>query len=107
MLGQCPSTFTTKPILTPREAFRKLMRGEAEALPLDKMAGRVVGVGVIPYPPGIPVVMPGELLGTADEPWLSYIRALEAWGEHFPGFELEVEGAELRNGKYFVYCLRD
>ena len=96
-----------KPAMTPREAFRKLMRGEAEALPLDKMAGRVVGVGVIPYPPGIPVVMPGELLGTADEPWLSYIRALEAWGEHFPGFELEVEGAELRNGKYFVYCLRD
>ena len=95
-----------EPAMPPREAFRKLMRGEADLLPLDEMAGRIVGVGVIPYPPGIPVVMPGEIIGKADEPWLSYIRSLEAWGEHFPGFELEVEGAEHRDGKYFIYCLR-
>ena len=34
------------------------------------MANRVVAVGVIPYPPGIPIVMPGENLGAADGPWL-------------------------------------
>jgi arginine decarboxylase len=95
-----------KPAMPPREAFRKLMRGEAEVLPLDKMANRVVGVGVIPYPPGIPVVMPGENIGSADEPWLRYIRGLEEWGERFPGFEGELEGAELRSGKYYIYCLR-
>ena len=94
------------PAMPPRQAFRLLMRGEGEALPLDKMAHRVVGVGVIPYPPGIPVVMPGENIGAADGPWLRYIRCLEEWGERFPGFEGEVEGAELRNGKYYIYCLR-
>jgi arginine decarboxylase len=94
------------PAMPPRQAFRMLMRGEAEVLPLDKMANRVVGVGVIPYPPGIPVVMPGENIGGADEPWLRFIRSLEEWGERFPGFEGELEGAELRNGKYHIYCLR-
>jgi arginine decarboxylase len=88
-----------------RQAFRRLMRGEAEALPLESMANRIAGVGVIPYPPGIPVVMPGENVGKADEPWLSYMRALEQWGERFPGFESELEGAELRDGKYYIYCL--
>ena len=94
------------PAMPPREAFRKLMRGEAEVLPLDKMANRIVGVGVIPYPPGIPVVMPGENIGGADGPWLRFIRSLEEWGERFPGFEGELEGAELRGGKYHIYCLR-
>ena len=94
------------PVMPPRQAFRKLMQGQAEALPLDKMANRVVGVGVIPYPPGIPVVMPGENVGKADEPWISYMRSLEQWGERFPGFESELEGAELRDGKYFIYCLK-
>ena len=54
--------------------------------------------------PGFPVVMPGESIGGADEPWLKFIRSLEEWGERFPGFELE--SAELRNGKYYIYCLR-
>jgi arginine decarboxylase len=48
--------------------------------------------------------MPGESIGGADEPWLKFIRSLEEWGERFPGFELE--SAELRNGKYYIYCLR-
>ncbi|MGE5088018.1 MAG: Orn/Lys/Arg decarboxylase N-terminal domain-containing protein [Candidatus Levyibacteriota bacterium] len=103
--GQAYSRLPT-PVMPPREAFRRLMRGEAEVLPLDRMANRIVGVGVIPYPPGIPVVMPGENVGGADEPWLQYIRGLEEWGERFPGFEGELEGAELRDGKYHIYCLR-
>jgi arginine decarboxylase len=37
--------------MTPRRAFQRLMAGDAEKVPLDKMADRVVTVGVIPYPP--------------------------------------------------------
>ena len=54
--------------MTPRRAFQRLMAGDAEKVPLDKMADRVVAVGVIPYPPGIPIVMPGENVGAADGP---------------------------------------
>ncbi len=93
------------PEMTPRRAFQLLMAGKAEKVPLDKLANRVVGVGVIPYPPGIPIVMPGENIGPADGPWLSYLRAVQHWGEKFPGFAKEVEGTEERDGTYHVYCV--
>jgi arginine decarboxylase len=37
---------------------------------------------------------------------LSYLRALQVWDQHFPGFEHENHGVENINGTYFVYCLR-
>jgi arginine decarboxylase len=94
------------PEMTPRKAFQRLMAGKAEKVPLDQMANRVVGVGVIPYPPGIPIVMPGENVGKADGPWLTYLRTLQEWGHRFPGFAKEVEGTEERDGVYHVYCLK-
>ena len=95
-----------KPEMTPRRAFQRLMAGAAEKVPLDEMAGRVVGVGVIPYPPGIPIVMPGENIGSSDGPWLTYLRTLQEYGHQFPGFAKEVEGAEEHNGTYHVYCVK-
>lgn len=94
-----------KPVMTPRRAFQRLMAGEAEKVPLSKMANRVVAVGVIPYPPGIPIVMPGENVGAADGPWLTYLRTLQEYGHLFPGFAKEVEGTEERDGVYHIYCL--
>ena len=95
-----------KPEMTPRRAFQRLMAGDAEKVPLDEMAGRIVGVGVIPYPPGIPIVMPGENIGAADGPWLTYLRTLQEYGHRFPGFAKEVEGAEEHDGTYHVYCIK-
>ena len=82
------------------------MAGNAEKVPLDALAVRVAGVGVIPYPPGIPIVMPGEEFGLRDGPWLTYLRLLQNWGRLFPGFGKEVEGAEEIEHVYHVYCLR-
>jgi arginine decarboxylase len=95
-----------KPEMVPRRAFQKLMSGEAEKVPLAKLANRVVGVGVIPYPPGIPIVMPGENIGAADGPWIKYLHTLEEWGHKFPGFAKEVEGTEEKDGTFYVYCLK-
>ena len=93
------------PRMTPRRAFQALMSGEGELVPLEKMPGRTAAVAVIPYPPGIPIVMPGEDVGPRDGPWLTYLRLLQEWGEEFPGFAKEVEGTAETNGKYHVYCL--
>ncbi|SDH12272.1 arginine decarboxylase [Pseudomonas benzenivorans] len=92
--------------MTPRGAFQALQAGAAELLPLKQAAKRVTGVGVMPYPPGIPIVMPGENLGALDGPWLSYILALQDWGNRFPGFEKEVSGAEHKDGGYHFWCLK-
>jgi arginine decarboxylase len=95
------------PKMTPRRAFQRLMAGDAEKVPLDKLAGRVVAVGVIPYPPGIPIVMPGESVGENDGPWLTYLRTLQEYGHRFPGFAKEVEGAEEGEGGYHIYCVKE
>lgn len=94
------------PVMTPRRAFQRLMSGDVEKVALGDMANRVVAVGVIPYPPGIPIVMPGENVGATDGPWLTYLRTLQEWGHRFPGFAKEVEGTEEKDGVYHVYCMK-
>jgi arginine decarboxylase len=94
------------PEMTPRRAFQRLMAGDADKVPLGELAGRVVAVGVIPYPPGIPIVMPGENIGAPDGPWLTYLRILQEYGHRFPGFAKEVEGTEEKDGVYHVYCVK-
>jgi len=94
------------PKMTPRRAFQRLMANDVEKVPLKGMANRVAAVGVIPYPPGIPIVMPGESVGSAVQPWLSYLRTLQEYGHRFPGFAKEVEGTEERDGTYYVYCVK-
>ncbi|MDX1393216.1 MAG: Orn/Lys/Arg decarboxylase N-terminal domain-containing protein [Gemmatimonadota bacterium] len=94
------------PEMTPRRAFQQFMAGKAEKVALDDMADRVVAVGVIPYPPGIPIVMPGESIGGSDGPWLTYLRTLQEFGHRFPGFAKEVEGTEEHDGVYHIYCLK-
>ena len=103
--AQAYSTLPT-PEATPRRAFQRLMAGDVEKVPVSEMAGRIAAVGVIPYPPGIPIVMPGENVGAADGPWLTYLRTLQEYGHRFPGFAKEVEGTEEKDGFYHVYCLK-
>jgi arginine decarboxylase len=91
--------------LTPREAYERLVRGDVELVPFRTMAGRTLAVGVQPYPPGIPILLPGEDAGGAAGPFLSYLRLLQAWDAAFPGFEHEVEGAEHVGGEYAAYCV--
>jgi arginine decarboxylase len=95
-----------KPEMTPRRAFQRLMAGDAEKVPVAEIANRVVAVGVIPYPPGIPIVMPGESIGPAEGPWVTYLRTLQEYGHLFPGFAKEVEGAEEHEGTYHIYCVK-
>jgi len=47
----------TEQVMTPRDAFF----APPEAVPLQRAAGRVSAELVTPYPPGIPVVAPGEV----------------------------------------------
>ncbi len=56
------------PVLTPAETYQKLVRNGTEKVRISEMAGRVAGVMLVPYPPGIPVRMPGERMGDTDSP---------------------------------------
>ena len=89
--------------MKPSEAYHRLVRGEVEQVSAAEMEGRTVAVGVVPYPPGIPLLMPGE---KADQDAVDYLKALQEFDLRFPGFEHEVHGVEPReDGTYQIYCL--
>ncbi len=91
------------PVLTPAETYQKLIRNGTEKVRLSDMAQRLAGVMLVPYPPGIPVRMPGERLGNADSPTIRLLLALEKFGKQFPGFEREVHGIEVdAEGGYWM-----
>jgi arginine/lysine/ornithine decarboxylase len=94
------------PLLTPNAAYQHLVRGEIEHVPLDELGDRVLATSVVPYPPGIPMLMPGEATGANDGPYLGYLRALRAWDKRFPGFGHDTHGVENREGEYYVQCLK-
>ncbi|MEA5415416.1 lysine decarboxylase, partial [Synechococcus sp. BA-132 BA5] len=45
-------------------------RSPAEAVPLERAAGRVAAAPICPYPPGIPLLVPGERIDPARAHWL-------------------------------------
>ncbi|MCX7571925.1 aminotransferase class I/II-fold pyridoxal phosphate-dependent enzyme [Tumebacillus sp. DT12] len=64
----------------PYEAFER----ESEPVALAEAAGRVAAETVIPYPPGIPVLVPGEVW--TDE-MVKYVQQLREAGVRFQGVE--------------------
>ncbi|USD20021.1 arginine decarboxylase [Microbulbifer variabilis] len=90
---------------SPVQAYEALVRGEVELLPLSQLAGRSAATGVIPYPPGIPLLMPGENFGSEGSPALEYLRVLESFDREFPGFGHDNHGVEVHKGHYHVYTL--
>ena len=100
--------FSTLPklVMTPSAAYQHLVRDEIEHVPLDKLANRVLATSVVPYPPGIPMLMPGESTGAKDGPYLGYLRALASWDKLFPGFGHDTHGIEHRDGVQYVQCLK-
>ena len=92
--------------MTPADAYRELVLDNIEHVPLEKLADRVLATSVVPYPPGIPMLMPGESTGPDDGPYLSYLRALQGWDARFPGFGHDTHGVENRDGKLYMQVLK-
>ncbi|MEP6487531.1 aminotransferase class I/II-fold pyridoxal phosphate-dependent enzyme [Microcoleus vaginatus GB2-A3] len=59
------------PLLSPREAFFFA----AETVPADKAVDRLCAELICPYPPGIPVLMPGEIITPAAVDYLQQVLA--------------------------------
>ena len=63
-------------------------------------------MGIVPYPPGIPLLMPGENVGDAGGPYVGYLKALQAFDRRFPGFEHDLHGVEHEDGDYVIYVVK-
>ena len=63
--------------MTPADAYRELVLDNIEHVDARRLADRVLATSVVPYPPGIPMLMPGESAG-ADERSVSELSARTA-----------------------------
>ena len=90
------------PVMQNSDAFAHVVRGTVSPCKLDEAAGRVSALGIVPYPPGIPLIMPGESLGAADGPFMAYLEALQEFDRSFPGFEHDLHGVEHEDGDYVL-----
>jgi arginine/lysine/ornithine decarboxylase len=72
-----PAELRLELVHLPRDAFF----GRTEQVPVERAAGRVVAEMLTPYPPGIPVALPGERL---NEPVGEYLRTGVASGMVVP-----------------------
>jgi arginine decarboxylase len=96
------------PAMNPGAAYRRLVRARIERVPVSKMADRVSAVMVVPYPPGIPILMPGERAGAIDGPVLSYLLALEDFDAKFPGFVHDIHGVQRdEHGIFAIECVSE
>jgi len=57
-------------------------RSPRRTLPLEQAAGAIAAEPVCPYPPGIPLLIPGERIDAARVTWLQQQRAL--WPDQIP-----------------------
>ncbi|SPB13758.1 lysine decarboxylase [Caballeronia novacaledonica] len=97
-----------EPAMKPTDAYGKLVHREIDRVPIEKLEGRVTTVLLTPYPPGIPLLIPGERFNRTI---VEYLRFAVAFNERFPGFQTDIHGfaSEVVDGKirYFVDCARD
>ena len=113
LLGTLEGAFSNlpEPVLTPRETFARLVHRDVEQVPAAKLEGRILAVQVVPYPPGIPLLMPGERFGPKTRAVGDFLLGLEAFDARFPGFGHDTHGVEVKTDEsgrlyYALYCLR-
>lgn len=75
-------SFNTIAITQPAYSFEEIEKAEKEWLPYMRTIGRVASTTIIPYPPGIPLLVQGEKITAAK---LSQLEELLASGAMFQG----------------------
>jgi arginine/lysine/ornithine decarboxylase len=96
------------PAMKPSDAYAHIALRKTERVEIDYLEGRISVGMVTPYPPGIPLLVPGEVFNKKVVDYLKFSREFNA---QCPGFETDVHGmvGELgEDGKmrYFADCVR-
>src|SRR5262245_57471882 len=103
--------YTTLPemAMRPAEAYDKLVHGEVESVEIDNLMGRILAVMLVPYPPGIPLIMPGERITKATKSIQDYLLYARDFDRRYPGFETDIHGLRFEptadGRRYLVDCI--
>jgi arginine decarboxylase len=96
------------PAMAPSEAFAKMAHRDIERVGIDDLENRITAMLVTPYPPGIPLLIPGERF---NQRIVDYLKFAREFNDKFPGFETDIHGLvkeEIDGRKvYSVDCVRN
>jgi len=95
------------PAMKPSDAFAHIAQRTTQRVPIDELEGRITTSLVTPYPPGIPLLIPGEVFNTKIVEYLKFNRE---FAHECPGFETDIHGLVQETGSdgeiaYFADCV--
>jgi arginine decarboxylase len=98
------------PAMKPADAYARIAHRDTERVDIDALEGRITTSLLTPYPPGIPLLIPGERF---NKKIVDYLRFTREFNQRFPGFDTdvhglvedEVAGPDGRK-RYYVDCVR-
>jgi len=96
-----------EPAMKPSDAYAHIAQRKTQRVEIDALEGRVTTALLTPYPPGIPLLIPGERFNKRIVDYLKFTREFNA---KFPGFATDVHGLVEEKGedgksRYFVDCV--
>nr|MBP9063578.1 lysine decarboxylase [Aquabacterium sp.] len=97
-----------EPAMKPSDAYACIARRQTERVDIDQLEGRITTALLTPYPPGIPLLIPGECFNKKIVDFLKFTRD---FNDAFPGFATDVHGLvaeDLPGGgkRYYVDCVK-
>ena len=98
-----------KPAMKPSDAYAHIAQRKTERVEIDHLVGRTTVGLVTPYPPGIPLLIPGEVFNKKIVDYLVFARE---FAKECPGFETDIHGLvelEDENGeiRYYADCVAE
>ena len=98
-----------QPAMKPSDAFAYIAHRQTERVAINELEGRITTSLLTPYPPGIPLLIPGERFNKKIVDYLKFTRQFNA---AFPGFDTDVHGLvevddDTGTKRYFVDCVHE
>ncbi|OGB28878.1 MAG: lysine decarboxylase [Burkholderiales bacterium RIFCSPLOWO2_12_FULL_61_40] len=96
------------PAMKPSDAYAHIALRKTERVEIDHLEGRVTVGLVTPYPPGIPLLIPGEVF---NRKIVDYLKFSREFNTQCPGFETDIHGLVEEvgpNGQihYYADCVK-
>ncbi|MFT4265745.1 MAG: arginine/lysine/ornithine decarboxylase [Xenophilus sp.] len=97
-----------EPAMKPSDAFAHIAHRKTERVEIDRLEGRITTSLITPYPPGIPLLIPGEVFNRKIVDYLKFARQFNL---ECPGFETDIHGLVARVDeqgvrRYYADCVR-
>ncbi len=93
-------------VLTPYHARQHIIKNKVKKIPLEKLEGEVCSEMILPYPPGIPLILPGERITKESRCLLEFLLTLNKIGLEYPGIETSIHGVTWdEQDNAYTHCL--